>query len=131
MTDALLMHYVDIEIPDHDDATVGADALLAAGELAALHVALHDVHAVLLIERDAGDLVEADDVVLTHESTLAVGVVHEHARHGRLAAAHQVRVGRYLLEEMALAGPTRAQLHRVVVPLYERHHTEERDVAGA
>ena len=43
---------------------LGADALRAAAELAGLHVSLHDVDAVLLVEGDAGDLIEADDVVL-------------------------------------------------------------------
>ena len=64
VADALLVLDVDVEVADHDDAAVGADALRAAAELARLHVALHDVDAVLLVEGDAGDLVEADDVVL-------------------------------------------------------------------
>ena len=50
---------VDVEVADHDDAAIGADALLAPAELAGLHVALHDVDAILLVERDAGDLVES------------------------------------------------------------------------
>ena len=37
---------------DHDDAAVGPDALLPPAELTGRHVPLHDVHAVLLIERD-------------------------------------------------------------------------------
>ena len=44
---------------------------LPAAELAGLHVALHDVDAVLLVEGDAGDLVEADDVVLADQPALA------------------------------------------------------------
>ncbi len=44
---------VDVEVADHDDAAVGADALLAAAELAGLHVALEDVDAVLAVEGHA------------------------------------------------------------------------------
>ena len=54
-----------------------------------LHVPLHDVHAVLLVEGDAGDLVEADHVVLADQSALARGVVHEHPGDGGLAAARR------------------------------------------
>ncbi len=50
---ALLVFHVDIKVADQDDAAVRADALLATAELAGLHVALHDVHAVLLVEGDA------------------------------------------------------------------------------
>ena len=59
------------KLPTMHDAAVGADALLAAAELAGLHVALHDVDAVLLVEGDAGDLVEADHVVLADQAALA------------------------------------------------------------
>ena len=62
----LLLLDVHVEVADHHDATLGANVLLAATELARGHVALHDVHAVLLIEGDAGDLVEADHVVLAN-----------------------------------------------------------------
>ena len=59
MTDALLLFDVDIEVADHDNAAVASNILLSAAELARCHVALHDIHTVLLIEGDAGDLVEA------------------------------------------------------------------------
>ena len=60
MADALLVLHIDLEIAHQDDGSIGPDALLATRELAALHVALHDVDAVLLIERDARDLIETD-----------------------------------------------------------------------
>ena len=88
----------------------GPDAFLAPAELAGLHVALHDVDAVLLVEGDAGDLVEADHIVLADQSALAVGIVDEHAGDGRLAAGDQMGIGRDLLEEVALAGAARAKL---------------------
>ena len=68
MRDALLLLNIDIEVADHDDAAVSADLILAAAELARRHVALHDVHAVLLIEGDARHLVEAHDVVLADKA---------------------------------------------------------------
>ena len=93
-----------------------------------LHVALHDLHAVLLVERDAADLVEADHVVLADQAALAAGVVHEHLRHGRLAAGDEVRVGRDLLEQMRLAGAARPELDGVVVAHDERHHAQQQHV---
>ena len=74
MADPLLLLDVDVEVADHHDAAVGPDVLLAAAELARRHVAFHDVHAVLLIEGDAGDLVEADHVVLANQPALAVAL---------------------------------------------------------
>ena len=55
---------VYLEIAQHHNSAIGADALLPAAELAGFHVALHDVHAVLLVERNAGDFIEADHVIL-------------------------------------------------------------------
>ena len=126
MSDPLLLLDIDVEVADHDDAAVGADVLLAAAELARRHVALHDVDAVLLVEGDAGHLVEADDVVLADQAALAGRVVHEHLGDRRLAAGNQVRVGRDLLEQMALAGAAWPEFDEVVVPLDERHHAQQR-----
>ena len=49
----LLMLHVHVKISDHDDIAFGADTLPAARELARLHVAFHDVDAVLLVEGNA------------------------------------------------------------------------------
>ena len=105
-----------------------ADALLAAAELPGLHVALEDVDAVLLVEVDAADLVEADHVVLRDEALLAGPHVDEHPGHGRLAAGHEVRVRRHLLEQVRLAGAARPELDQVVVALGERDHPQEQQV---
>src|SRR6267378_1159179 len=115
MADALLVLDVDLEISDQHDGSIGPDALATARELAALHVALHDVDAVALIERDARDLIEAHHVVLADEAPLAVRHVYEHPRHSGFAAGNEMCVRGYLLEEVALAGPARPQLHHVVV----------------
>src|SRR6185295_4830108 len=125
VTDALLVLHVHIEVTDQHDAAISADAFLAAAELARLHVALHDVNAVLLIEGDARDFIEADHVVLADKAALAAGVVDEHARHGGLAAGDQMSVRRNLLEQMALASAARAEFHHVVVALHERNHAQE------
>ena len=125
MRDALLLLDIHIEVADHDEAAVSADLVLAAAELAGRHVALHDVHAVLLIEGDAGHLVEAHDVVLADKAALASGVVDEHLGDGRLAARNKVRVGGDLLKQVALAGSSRPELHQVVVPLDERNHAQQ------
>jgi hypothetical protein len=75
VADALLVLHVHVEIAYQHDGAVGADALLAAGELAALHVALHDVDAVLLVEGNTRHLVEADHVVLADQTTLALALL--------------------------------------------------------
>ena len=77
------------------DAAVGADRLLPAAELARLHVALHDVDAVLLVEGDAGHFVKTHHVVLADQTTLARGIVHEHLGHGGLAARSKRQVARH------------------------------------
>ena len=73
---------------------------LAAGELAGLHVALQHVDAFLLIEGDAGDFVETNDVVLGDETALPGAVVDEHVGDRCFAARDEVGVGRHLLEEV-------------------------------
>ena len=64
MSDSLLVLYVHIEVSYHHHRSLGGDKIFTPAELAGFHVALHDVDAVLLVEGDAGNLVEADDVVL-------------------------------------------------------------------
>src|SRR5882762_10047770 len=91
MTDALLVLHIDIEIADQDDAAIGADALAPARELATLHVALHNVDAILLIERDARYLIEAHHVVLADESSLPIRHVDEHAGYCGFAARNEMR----------------------------------------
>src|SRR5262245_5947782 len=81
---ALLMLHVHFEVPHHDNAAIRANTLLPAAELAGLHVALHDVHAIFLIEGDARDFIEADDVVLANQSALTIRVVDEHSSYGGL-----------------------------------------------
>ena len=93
VANALLLLDVNVEVADHGHAALRADALLATRELTGLHVALQDVHAVLLIEGDSGDLIETHHVVLAHEAALAVSVVDEHLRYGCPAAGDQVGVG--------------------------------------
>ena len=95
----------------------------------ALHVALHDVDAVLLVEGHARHLVEAHDVVLANEAALSVRHVDEHPRDRRLAARDEMRVGRDLLKQVALAGAARPQFHHVVVALDERDHAQQVDIA--
>ena len=81
VTDPLLMLDLDVEVAHHHDAALGPNALLAARELPGFHVALEDVHPVLLVEGDTRDLVEAHHVVLADEPSLPRGVVDEHLRH--------------------------------------------------
>ena len=84
MADPLLVLDIHLEIAHHDDAAIGPDALLAPAELAGLHVALHDVDAILLVEGDARNFVEADHVVLADQPPLAGRHVDEHPGDGAL-----------------------------------------------
>src|SRR5690606_19276106 len=60
----------------------------------------------------------------------AGSVVHEHGRDTRLSPGNEVRKGRDLLEQVALAGATRTELDRVVIRLDERDHPQEHQILG-
>src|ERR1700733_5425762 len=79
MANALLVLHVHVEIANHRNAAIGADALLPATKLAGFHVALHNVYAIFLVERYAGDFIEADYVKLAYQSALTTGVIDKHA----------------------------------------------------
>ena len=66
MTDSLLVLNVDVKVTNQDNRAVRANALFAAGELSRLHIALHDVDAILLVEGHTRDLIKTDNVVLAH-----------------------------------------------------------------
>ena len=129
-TGEVLLLTVDVEVAYHHDAAVGTDLVLAAAELARRHIALHDVDAVLLVEGDARYLIEADNVVLADETTLSSGIVDEHLCDRRLAAGDQMRVGRDLLKQVALAGSARTEFNEVVVALDKRNHAKQRHTFG-
>ncbi|KQU32026.1 hypothetical protein ASG69_20960 [Rhodococcus sp. Leaf225] len=86
MPDALLVLNVDFEISDKDYSTLGSDAFPATTELPRLHVTLHYVDAILLIERDARYLVETHYVVLSNKTALATCVIDEHSCDSCLAS---------------------------------------------
>src|SRR5437867_7815396 len=81
---SLLVLHVHFKIAHHHHAAIGSDALPPPAKFPRLHVALHDVDAVLLIERDAGDFIKTDHVVLTDQSPLTGGIVDEHPGNGCL-----------------------------------------------
>ena len=64
VSNPLLVFDIDFKVTHEHQATVCPYAFPAPAEFPGLHVALHDVDAILLIEGDAGDFVEADDIVL-------------------------------------------------------------------
>src|SRR5215510_8390218 len=127
MANPLLMFDIDIEVSHHDDATISADTLFASAELAGLHIALHDVDAVFLIKRDARNLVEADDIVLTDQAPLAIAIVHEHSSDCSFAAGDQMGIRRDLLEQMTLTRSSRTEFHHVVISFYKRDHPDQKD----
>src|SRR4051812_3521417 len=109
MPDALLLLDFNVQIANHDNTTLGTDVLFGAAELPRGHVSLHDVDAILLVEGNAGHLIEAHHVVLTDEATLATCIVNKHLGDCCLASRYQMGVGRNLLEQMALTRPPRPE----------------------
>ena len=85
VTSPQLSGYVDLEVAQESHSAFGTYALPAARELAACHVALHDVDAITVLEPDSGDLVERNHVVLGHQSALPRCIVDEELRHCGLA----------------------------------------------
>src|SRR5690349_11267707 len=114
MAHTLLLLDIDIEIADHHNPALSPDILFRAAKLARGHITLHDVDAVLLIKGNSGDFVETDNVILTDETTLSSGVVDEHLGDGCLYTRDQMRIWRYLLKDMALAGSAGSKLYQVV-----------------
>ena len=128
VADPLLMCHVDLEIAEHHDAALSSYALAAARKLARLHVPLHDVYTVLLIEGDARDFVEANDVVLANQTALAVRHIDEHASDRRLASGNEMGVGGDLLEQVTLTSTARTQFDHVVIGFDEGHHSKQHGV---
>ena len=100
MTIALLVLHIHIEVADHDDRAIGPDAFLAPAEFAGLHVTLHDVEAILLIEGDTRNFIKADHIVEADQPALPAGVVDEHPGNGGLAARDEMSIRRNLLVQM-------------------------------
>src|SRR5437879_5154565 len=122
MPNPLLVLHVDVKVSDHHNTAISTNTLLAAAELGGLHVALHNVDAIFLVKGDAGDFVEAHDVVLAHKSALACGHVDKHTGDGGLAARYEVCVWRDLLKQVAFARAARSQFDHVVVAFHKRNH---------
>src|SRR5205823_1608317 len=125
------MRHIYFEIAEEDNSTESADALLSTAKLPRLHISLHDVNTVFLVEGHAGDLIETNHIVLTNQSSLSSRVVNEHSRHRRLSTRNQVRIRGYLLKEMTLARPARTELDCVIVVLYKWNHAEQHHVTSA
>ena len=82
----MLVRDIHIEVANHHDASITTNAFHAPAELSGFHVALHYVDPVLLIERNSGNFVEADNIVLAYKTALPIAVVHKHLGHGRFSA---------------------------------------------
>src|SRR5258708_36749773 len=91
VTNALLVFYVNFKVSNHNDTATGSNAFSPSAELTRLHVAFHDIYPILLVEGYAGYLVEADNVVLTHQTPLTGTVVAKNAADGCLPS--EVRLG--------------------------------------
>src|SRR6266436_8279253 len=102
MADLLLLIDINLKVADHHDPALSADIVFAAAKLAGRHVPLHNVDAVFLIEGNARHLVEADDIVLTHEAALPARHVDEHLGDRRLTTGNEMGIGGDLLEQMTL-----------------------------
>ena len=97
--------------------------LFAARKGAGRHVVLHDLHAVFVLELNAGNLVKGNAVPQTDQAHGLAPHVIEQVGHGGLATGNQDTVGRNFLIDMGFTGAARAKLTQVEVILYQRNHT--------
>ena len=114
-----------VDIADEDHAGRGLDRVLAPGEGARGHEVLHDLHAVLVLEGDAGHLVEGHQIPEADQSHRPAGHVVKEIGHRGLAAGDQDAVRADLLVDVALAGAAGSQFAGVVVVLDEGHHARQ------
>ncbi|MNQ39953.1 hypothetical protein D3C85_535920 [compost metagenome] len=75
-----------IDVADKHHGGRGFHLLTAAAEGAGGHVVLHDLHAVLVLEIDPGDLVEGDHIPQTDQADAPAAHVVEQVGHGGLPA---------------------------------------------
>ena len=114
-----------VDVADEDHRGVGVDRVTATGERPGGHVVLHDLDAILVLERDPRHLVEGHHVPEAHQADGAAGHVVEQVRHGRLPARDQDAVGADLLVDVALARASGAEFAEVEVVLHQRDHPAE------
>ena len=120
----LLVFDINVKITHEHQATVRAYTFAAPAKLARLHVPLHDVDAILLIEGDAGDFIKADDIVLGNQAALPRCVVHKHAGNRCFTPRDQVGSRGNLLKEVGLARTARAKFDHIEVAVYEWNHPQ-------
>ena len=72
MSHPLLMLDIDIKVANQNKAAVGANAFFSSAKFTGLHVSLHDVDAVFLVEGNTGNFVKTNDVVLANQTSLSI-----------------------------------------------------------
>ena len=112
---------VDISHKHHGGR--GCLFFLAARKRAGRHVVLHDLHAVFVLELNAGNLVKGNAIPQTDQAHCLAPHIIEQVGHGGLTARDQDTVGRDFLIDMGFTGAARAKLTQVEVILYQRNHT--------
>ena len=131
MPDALLMLNINLEISNHYNAAKSTDALFATAKFPRLHVALHYVHAILLIKSHPRNLIKANNIVLAHQTLLAILIVDEHLCDRSFAARNKVGIRRHLLKEVTLTSAARAKFHYMEVIFHKRNHAQQHYIACA
>ena len=63
---SLLVLDINVKVADQNKASISANAFFSTAKFTGLHVALHDIDAIFLIEGDARNFVKADDIVLAN-----------------------------------------------------------------
>src|SRR6266851_755735 len=128
VTNALLMFYVNFKVSNHNDTAAGSDAFSPSAELTRLHVAFHDIDPILLVEGYAGYLVEANNIVLTHQTSLTGTVVDKHAGDGCFTSRDKMGIRRNLLKKMGFTRTTRTKLNHIVVAFNKWNHAHEKNI---
>ena len=110
------------DVADEYHRRISRYRILTASKRTRGHVVLHDLDAVILLERDAGNFVERDDIPVTNQTDRTAPHVVEQVGDRRLTAGDQNRARADLLIDVRLACALRPQLAAVVVVLNEGDH---------
>ena len=101
-----------VDVADEDHRGIGVDGIPATGERPRGHVVLHDLDAILVLERNARHFVEGHHVPQADQADRAAGHVVEQVGDRRLPAGDQDAVRADFLVDVALARSPEAQVRR-------------------
>ena len=109
-----------VNVADEHHRGVGVDRITAPGKGTRRHVVLHDLDAILVLERNARHFVEGHHIPQADQPDLPARHVIEQVGDRGLPARDQNAVRADFLVDVALAGAARPQFGQIVVVLDQR-----------